>query len=58
MRKRCSNLSKKIQTEIYRKATKDLTAYGKVQSLDVLDKSDLRNLIYEVFSKRENDLNI
>ena len=58
MRKRCFNLSKKIQTEIYRKATKDLTAYGKVQSLDVLDKSDLRNLIYEVFSKRENDINI
>jgi len=58
MRERCANFSKKIQTDIYRKATKDLTAYGKVQSLDVLDKSDLRNLIYKVFSKRENNLNI
>lgn len=58
MRERCANLNKKIQTKIYRKATKDLTAYGKVQSLDVLDKSELRNLVYKVFSKSENDLNI
>ena len=47
-----------MQTEIYRKATKDLTAYGKVQALDTLEKSDLKNLIYKVFSTKENDLNI
>ena len=58
MRRRCSNLNKEMQTEIYRKATKDLTAYGKVQSLDTLEKSDLKNLIYKVFSTKENDLNI
>tara|TARA_Y100000589_G_C27185883_1_gene642648 strand:- start:270 stop:1076 length:807 start_codon:yes stop_codon:yes gene_type:complete len=58
MRKRWADKSKKVQTEIYRKATKDLTAFGKVQSLDILDHSDLKKLISNIFNKIENQIKI
>ena len=57
MRKRCANKNKQIQTDIYRKATKDLTAFGKVQSLDILEDSYLKELIFNVFTRRENQIN-
>ena len=45
----------KFQKEVYRPATKDLLAYGKVQSLDLLDKEDLEKLISSVFNNRESE---
>ena len=56
MRKRNENKSKQIQTLIYRESTKDLTAYGKVQSLDLLEEKDLKELISQVFDQKENQL--
>ena len=56
MRKRNENKSKQIQTLIYRESTKDLTAYGKVQSLDLLEEKDLKELISQVFNQKENQL--
>ena len=56
MRKRHEDKSKQIQTLIYRESTKDLTAYGKVQSLDLLEDQDLKELISQVFNQKENQL--
>ena len=56
MRKRLSDKNKQIQTLIYRESTKDLTAYGKVQSLDLLEDNDLKELISQVFNQKENQL--
>ena len=56
MRKRHSEKSKQIQTLIYRESTKDLTAYGKVQSLDLLEEKDLKELISQVFQQKETQL--
>lgn len=56
MRKRLSDKNKQIQTLIYRESTKDLTAYGKVQSLDLLEDQELKELISQVFNQKENQL--
>ena len=56
MRERNANINKQIQTSIYRESTKDLTAYGKVQSLDLLEDQDLKELISQVFNQKENQL--
>ena len=56
MRERNANINKQIQTSIYRESTKDLTAYGKVQSLDLLEDQDLKELISKVFKQKESQL--
>tara|TARA_A100001011_G_scaffold377296_1_gene440771 strand:- start:6546 stop:7355 length:810 start_codon:yes stop_codon:yes gene_type:complete len=56
MRKRHEDKNKQIQTLIYRESTKDLTAYGKVQSLDLLQEEDLKELISQVFDQKESQL--
>ena len=38
---------------VYREATKNVRAYGVVQSLDLLERDDLDQLIRETFLRRE-----
>lgn len=57
MRERLSSSSAEIQTRVYREATKDMRAYGVVQTLDLLPRVDLENLIRQTFLRRE-DMNL
>lgn len=54
MRERLSTASAEIQTRVYRDSTKDLRAYGVVQVLDLLPRTDLEALIRETFHRREH----
>lgn len=54
MRERLEGVSAAIQQEIYRNATKALCAYGVVQALDVMPRSELESLIREEFARQES----
>jgi hypothetical protein len=53
MRVRLAGFSAEIQMSVYREATKNVRAYGVVQSLDLLEKDDLDQLIRKTFLRRE-----
>lgn len=53
MRQRLAAFTAEIQMSVYREATKDVRAYGVVQSLDLLARDDLAQLIRETFLRRE-----
>ena len=50
------NQSEKIKQYIYRNSIIDLTAYGKVQSFDLLSAGELKELISIVFLSKENEI--
>ena len=56
MRQRRKDMKASNQLKIYREATKDLRSYGVVQSLDLIDANNLKELISEVFLKREEEV--
>ena len=56
MRQRRKDMKASNQLKIYREATKDLRSYGVVQSLDLIDVNNLKELISEVFLKREEEV--
>ena len=56
MRQRRKDMKASNQLKIYREATKDLRSYGVVQSLDLIDANNLKELISEVFFKREEEV--
>ena len=56
MRQRRKDMKASNQLKIYREATKDLRSYGVVQSLDLIDSTNLSELISEVFLKREEEV--
>ena len=56
MRQRRKDMKASNQLKIYREATKDLRSYGVVQSLDLIDANNLKELIAEVFLKREEEV--
>ena len=56
MRQRRKDMKASNQLKIYREATKDLRSYGVVQSLDLIDADNLKELISEVFLKREEEV--
>ena len=56
MRQRRKDMKASNQLKIYREATKDLRSYGVVQSLDLIDENNLKELISEVFLKREEEV--
>ena len=56
MRQRRKDMKASNQLKIYREATKDLRSYGVVQSLDLIDSNNLKELISEVFLKREEEV--
>ncbi len=56
MRQRRKDMKASNQLKIYREATKDLRSYGVVQSLDLIDSTNLKELISEVFLKREEEV--
>ena len=56
MRQRRKDMKASNQLRIYREATKDLRSYGVVQSLDLIDANNLKELISEVFLKREEEV--
>ena len=55
-RKPNENISDKMKQYIYRKSSIDLTAYGKVQALDLLNDYELKDLIFNVFKNREEEI--
>ena len=55
-RKPNENISDKMKQFIYRKSSIDLTAYGKVQALDLLNDYELKDLIFNVFKNREEEI--
>tara|TARA_Y100001933_G_scaffold216780_1_gene224074 strand:- start:115 stop:939 length:825 start_codon:yes stop_codon:yes gene_type:complete len=55
-RKPNENISDKMKQFIYRKSSIDLTAYGKVQALDLLSDYELKDLIFNVFKNREEEI--
>ena len=55
-RKPNENISDKMKQYIYRKSSIDLTAYGKVQALDLLSDYELKDLIFNVFKNREEEI--
>ena len=55
-RKPNKNISDKMKQYIYRKSSIDLTAYGKVQALDLLNDYELKDLIFNVFKNREEEI--
>ena len=44
-----------LKQDIYRKSIIDLTAYGKVQSFDLLEDIELKELIAKVFELKESE---
>ena len=41
---------------IYRQSSIDLTAYGKVQAVDLLSENELKELVFSVFKNREEEI--
>ena len=55
-RKPNKNISVEMKQFIYRQSSIDLTAYGKVQALDLLNENELKELIFSVFKNREEEI--
>ena len=55
-RKPNKNISEKMKQFIYRQSSIDLTAYGKVQAVDLLSENELKELIFSVFKNREEEI--
>ena len=55
-RKKLNTQTDKVKQEIYRNSIIDLTAYGKVQSFDLLEDIELKELIAKVFELKESEI--
>ena len=55
-RKPNKNISEKMKQFIYRQSSIDLTAYGKVQAVDLLSENELKELVFSVFKNREEEI--
>ena len=55
-RKGIKTQNEKVKQDVYRNSIIDLTAYGKVQSFDLLSEIELKELISNVFSLKENEI--
>ena len=55
-RKKLNMQTDNLKQDIYRKSIIDLTAYGKVQSFDLLEDIELKELIAKVFELKESEI--